>query len=328
MCVAALTLPNSTLFSDKKDKENYRLSPLVLNKEHKEKGVSLAASPAKIVMFPETEEAQRPPFRAEDKKGRITVEHPLISQTFLPDSLPEAEPLSRSETSCGEKEDFVLNFTQDSEGNRILAHRNAADLFAGETASTGKVTSRKTTASCINKGEGHPEEEEGLDFQPGHGANQSKKPHQQCSNENTSFLVDFSETENTDPTMKRVRSWVAGCYSPPNRAVRAQPLRERSQNAARAAKQEGGSESSLSSPLKQLFTQDSEGNTVISHKCQKATSPLKDKHSTRRRLINSPYKDSFGDRTNNRSKLEEPQLEVCYDLLFTQDSQGNRVIKH
>ncbi|KAM8796007.1 aurora kinase A- and ninein-interacting protein [Eudromia elegans] len=315
--------------TDKEDKENYRLSPLVLNKEYKEKSTWLAASPVKMLVFPEIEEAQKPPFRAEDEKGQIPPQHLVpearLSQPFVPGSVPEAEPPSTSEASCGKEEDFVLDFTQDSEGNRILAHRNAAHLFAGETTSASKVTSRKTADSWINK-EGHPEEKEGFDFQPGHGAKHSEEADQRSSNENTT--ADFSETENIDPAIQRDMSWAASFYLSPKRTARAQPLRELSQNVAPAAKREWGSESSLGSPSKHLFTQDSEGNLVISHKCQKVTSPLKDRHSPRRRLINSPYKDCSRDNTNNLSKLEEHWLEMCYDSLFTQDSQGNKVIKH
>ncbi|XP_062449969.1 aurora kinase A- and ninein-interacting protein [Rhea pennata] len=63
----------SSFFStqiDEKDKENSRLSPLILNKEPKEKGIPLAASPVKMLMFLQMEEAQKHPFRAEDKKEK------------------------------------------------------------------------------------------------------------------------------------------------------------------------------------------------------------------------------------------------------------------
>ncbi|XP_064381135.1 aurora kinase A- and ninein-interacting protein [Dromaius novaehollandiae] len=321
--------------TDEKDKENSRLSPLILNKEHKEKGIPLAASPVKILTFPQIEEAQKPPFRAEDKKVQIIPQHLVqkapVSQTSLPDSLLEAESRSKGEASCGGEEDFSLDFTQDSEGNQILAHRNVADLFAGETVSGSNITSRKRTDSWINKEEGQldPEEEkDGLDIQPSHGANQSKKPHRLSSSNNS--LIDFSEPENINPAIKRDNIGAAGFCSSPKRIPKAQPLRERSQNAGGgSAKEEWDSKNRLSSPLRQLFTQDSEGNRVISHYCQKVRSPLKAKNSTSSWLTNSPYKDCSRDATNrNVSKLGEHQLDACYDLLFTQDSEGNRVIKH
>nr|XP_013798764.1 PREDICTED: aurora kinase A and ninein-interacting protein [Apteryx mantelli mantelli] len=320
--------------TDEKDKENSRLSPLILNKEHKEKGIPLAASPVKTLMFPQIEEAQKQPFRAEDKKVQIIPQHivqkALVLQTCLPDSLLEAESHSESEASCGGKEDFFLDFTQDSEGNPILAHRNAADLFAGEAVSASNITSRKRADSWMNEeGQWDPEEKkDGLDFQPRCGANQSKKPHQLPSSNNS--LIDFSEPENINPAIKRDSIWAAGFYSSPKRTAKAQPLRECNQNTGGgSAKEEWDSKNRLSSPLKQLFTQDSQGNRVISHYCQKVRSPLKDKNSTRSRLTNSPYKDCSRNATNrNVSKLGEYQLDACYDLLFTQDSEGNRVIKH
>nr|XP_009672850.1 PREDICTED: uncharacterized protein LOC104143829 [Struthio camelus australis] len=161
-----------------KDKGNSRSSPLILNKEHK--GIPLAASPVKTLTFPLIEEAQKQPCRAEEKKIQIIPQHlvqkALALQTFLPDSsVLETESHSKSEASCGVKDDFFLDFTQDSEGNRILAHRNAADLRAGETVSASNITSGKTAASWINKEESQldPEEKDGLDFQPRRGANQN-----------------------------------------------------------------------------------------------------------------------------------------------------------
>ncbi|XP_068773707.1 aurora kinase A- and ninein-interacting protein isoform X2 [Struthio camelus] len=317
-----------------KDKGNSRSSPLILNKEHK--GIPLAASPVKTLTFPLIEEAQKQPCRAEEKKIQIIPQHlvqkALALQTFLPDSsVLETESHSKSEASCGVKDDFFLDFTQDSEGNRILAHRNAADLRAGETVSASNITSGKTAASWINKEESQldPEEKDGLDFQPRRGANQSKKPHQLPSSDHS--LIDFSEPENVNPAITRDNIWAAGLYSSPKRTTKAQPLRECGQiTGGGSAKEEWDRKTRLSSPLKQLFTQDSEGNRVISHYCQKVRSPLKDKNSMSSRLTNSPYKDCSRDTTNrNISKLEEPpQLEACYDLLFTQDSEGNRVIKH
>ncbi|KAM7083170.1 aurora kinase A- and ninein-interacting protein [Ciconia maguari] len=319
--------------TDEKDKENSRPSPFILNKDHKGKDSSLPASPVKILALPQMEEAQKQSFRAEEETAQVTPQQRAqkapASPTPLPDSLLlQVESHSMSEASCGAGEDSCFfSFTQDSEGNRIIAHRNESDLIAGETvSSSGSVTS-----DCgINKQEGQPLPEEaktGLDFQPRLGANQNKKPHQSSR---VNSLSDFTETDNINPTLRRDSTWAAGFYSSPRRPARAQPLRERSQNAGAASAEEGwGSKMGPSSPCRQLFTQDSEGNRVIAHRCQNVPSPRQDRGSSRRQLPTSPYKGCPSDAANRSlSKPWEQRLDVCYDLLFTQDSEGNRVIKH
>ncbi|KAM9838195.1 uncharacterized protein aunip [Aulostomus maculatus] len=67
--------------------------------------------------------------------------------------------------------------------------------------------------------------------------------------------------------------------------------------------------------LASLFTQDSEGFKVIAHRGLRARSPLKDQSNTRR---NCTYK----------RLVEEEEDEYDEEILFTQDSQGNVVIKH
>ncbi|XP_075578173.1 aurora kinase A- and ninein-interacting protein [Pelecanus crispus] len=320
--------------TDEKDKENSRPSPFILNKDRTEKGISLAASPVKILALPQMEKAQKQSYRAEEETVRLTPQRragkALASPAPLPGSpsLLRAESCSGSEASCGAGEDCCcFSFTQDSEGNRIIAHRGESDLFAGETVSA----SGSVTLDCgINKREGQPLPEEartGLDFQPRLGANQNKSLHQLSS---VNSLIDFSETENRSPTVTRDSPWAADFYSSPQRPARAQPLRECSQNVGAGSAEEGwGRKRGASSPCRQLFTQDSEGNTVIAHRCQKVPSPCKDSGSSRRQLPDSPYK-GCSSRAANRSssKPGEQWLEVCYDLLFTQDSEGNRVIKH
>ncbi|KAM9267925.1 aurora kinase A- and ninein-interacting protein [Morus bassanus] len=326
----------STFFSpqtDEKDKENSRPSPFIPNKDCKEKGISLADSPVKILALPQMEEARKQSFRAEEETVQVTPQccarKALASPAPLPDSsLLQAESRSKGAASCGAGEDCCFfSFTQDSVGNRIIAHRNESDLFAGETVSaSGSVSS----GCWINKREGWllPDAAKtGLDFQPRFSANQSKKPHQASS---VNSLIDFSETENINPTLRTENSWAAGFYSSPQGPARAQPLKERSQNAGAGSAEEGwGSKAGPRSPCRQLFTQDSEGNRVIAHRCQNILSPREDKGSSRRQLLNSPYKGCSGDAANSSpSKAGEQWLDVCYDLLFTQDSEGNRVIKH
>ncbi|KAM6190496.1 aurora kinase A- and ninein-interacting protein [Sarcoramphus papa] len=323
--------------TDEKDKENSRPSPFILKTDCKEKGISLAAFPVKILALPQMEEAQKQSFRAEEEMAQVApqrrAQKALASPTPLPDSLVlQAESHSKSEASCGAGEDCCcFSFTQDSEGNRIIAHRNDSDLFAGETVSaSSNITSGKRAGCGTNKQAGQPLPEEaktGLDFQPRLGANQSKKPHQSSS---VNSLTDFSETENINPTITSNSTWAAGFYSSPQRPARARPLSERSRNAGAGSGEEGwGGKGGLRSPCRQLFTQDSEGNRVIAHRCRNIPSPPKDTGSSRRQLPNSPCKGCSSDAANRSlSKPEEQRLDLSYDLLFTQDSEGNRVIKH
>ncbi|XP_010159055.1 PREDICTED: aurora kinase A and ninein-interacting protein, partial [Eurypyga helias] len=228
-----------------KDKENSKPSPFILTRDCTERGVSLAASPVKILALPQTRKAQKESLRAET--AQATAQRPAqkapASPTPSPDpSVVQAESHSKSEASCGAGEDCCF-FTQDSEGNWIIAHRNESDAFARETVSASG-----------------------------------------------------------------------------SRPGRAQPLRECSQNAA-AAEEGRGCRSGLSSPCRHLFTQDSQGNRVIAHRYQGVPSP-------RRELPDSPHKGCASGAANSLSKRGEPWVDVGYESLFTQDSEGNRVIKH
>ncbi|XP_014804177.1 PREDICTED: aurora kinase A and ninein-interacting protein-like [Calidris pugnax] len=282
----------SAFFSSQTDdKENSRLSPFI--PKCKEKGISLAASPVKILALPQMEEGRKESFSTEVGTARAAPRCPAPSP--LPDSsVLEGESCGTSEASCGVGEDSCFfSFTQDSEGNRIIAHRNASDLFAGETVS---VSSKRG-------GRLLPEETIGLDFQPRLGANEKKKPHPSSS---INSFTDFTETENTNPTLRRDSTCAAGFYPSPQRSARAQPLRERNHNVGAGSAQEG-----RGSPCRELFTQDSQGNRVIAHRAQ---------------TLPSPSKGCSGN--GSLSEAEEHKLDTCYDLLFTQDSEGNRVIKH
>ncbi|KAM6043635.1 aurora kinase A- and ninein-interacting protein [Theristicus caerulescens] len=315
--------------TDEKDKENSRPPPFIPNKGRKEKGISLAASPVKTLALPQTEEAQNPSFGAEEGTVQATPQRraqkaPASPAPFPDSSLPRAESRSRGEGSCGAGEGCCFfSFTQDLEGKRLTAHRNESRVFAGETLSAG---GRARPARGVNGGEGRPrpgEAETGLDFQPGLGANQSKKPPQSSS---VNSLIEFSE--NINP-VTRDRTCAAGLCSSPQGPAGARPLRERSRNAGAGSAEGRGSKRGPSSPCRQLFTQDSEGNRVIAHRCRSVPPPRQDSGSSRRRLPASPYRGcSSRAAAGSSSEAGEQQLDVCYDSLFTQDSEGNRVIKH
>ncbi|XP_028939337.1 uncharacterized protein LOC114818281, partial [Antrostomus carolinensis] len=344
--------------TDEKDKENSSPSPFIPKRDCKDKGVSLPVYPVKILALPRVEGAQQQSCRAQEEGAQqqscraqeegaqqqscraqeegaqqqscraqeetvpVTAQRcppkPPASPTPGPESsLLQVESHSESEGSCGAGEDCCsFSFTQDSEGNRIIAHRNGSDLFASSSVTSDRGINRR-------EGRLHLEEvKTGLDFQPRFGAKQNKK-RQQSSSVNS--VIDFSDTENINPAVRRDSTWAVGFCSPPQSPAGARPLRERSQNAGAAAAEEGrGSTRGLSSPCRDLFTQDSEGNRVIAHRCPHVPSPRKDGGSSGRRL---PKGSPSAAASRSLSKAGE-QVDVCCELLFTQDSEGNRVIKH
>ncbi|XP_068015180.1 aurora kinase A- and ninein-interacting protein [Melanerpes formicivorus] len=301
--------------TDERDKENCRPSPSILPEDCKGKGGTLAASPVKILALLQVEEeAQKPSCRAGEEKvqapGRCCAWTAAASAAPLPGSL-EAEAQSVSQASCrvGEAAAIPSSFTQDSEGSQVLAHRLESGLLTADLPSGGG----SRTAGCRRDREGRQLLPEGLstrpDSQPSPGANQSKELHQLRS---INALADVPEP--MKPAVRRGRSCAAGgCSSPPG-AGRAEPPRERSSTAE------------PSSPCRELFTQDSEGNRVISHRCWRLLSPPKDQGSS---LPGSPCQGSCrAAAKRSLSGAGEAWAELCHDVLFTQDSQGNRVIKH
>lgn len=301
-CVPALALANSVLFAGEKDKENSSPSPFTPNEGCKEKGISSAASPVKILALLRVEEAQKRSGRAEEEQVLVPPQRRAQKALALPNPSPDSwlsQAESHSEGKAGE-DSCCFSFSQDSEGNRVIAHRDASDLLAGETVSA----SGSGISACRTKehtGQPHPENT-GLDLQPRFGADQSKKPRQWCS---VNSLID--STENRNPALRRDGPWAAAFGSSPRSAAGTQPLRERSHNTSAGPAEGQGRMGPPSGPCGQLFTQDSQGNRVIAH-----------------RNVPSPHRDSDG----SGRRLGERQLDECYDLLFTQDSQGNRVIKH
>ncbi|XP_061870422.1 uncharacterized protein LOC133627696 [Colius striatus] len=313
--------------TDKKDKENCRPYPFTLNKDCKGKSICLPACPVKILALPQVEEAQKQSLEAEEETVQVTPQHRAQKALASPAPLPDpwvfqVESHSKSKAFSGVGEDCcIFSFTQDTEGNRIIAHRNQPDLFSGETISA----SVSVTSECgIKKQQGRSflgEVRTRLDFQPGLGANHSKNPHQSSQ---VNILTDFSETETINPAITQDSTWAVGFYSSPRRPDGAQPLQECSQNAGTGPAKDGHH-----TPCRQLFTQDSEGNRVIAHCGWKVSSPHRDEDSSHRKLLSyTDRRDAANAVKRILSTAGEQPLEVCYDVLFTQDSEGNRVIKH
>lgn len=311
-CMPALVLANSVLFSGGKDKENSSPSPLTPNEDCKEKVISSSSSPVKILALPRMEEAQKRSSRAEEELVVVPPQRRAQEAPALPNPSPDSwlsQAESHSESEVGE-DSCCFSFSQDSEGNCVIAHRNASDLLAREKVS---VSGSGISGCGTRKHAGQPYlENTRLDLQPRLGANQSKKPRKLCS---VNSLTDF--TENINPAVKRDSPWAAAFGSSPGSAAGARPLRERSHNTGAGPAEGWGRTGAPSGPCGQLFTQDSQGNRVIAHRSVPSPCKARDSDGSGRRPPRSPCKG-----------LGEQQLDDCYDLLFTQDSQGNRVIKH
>ncbi|CAM4656194.1 unnamed protein product [Lepidochelys olivacea] len=351
---------------EKDDEENLKPYPLMSNKTHLGKGSDfLAASSMKNSGAAKLEEVQAPTLSPQEDNiqecSQLLVQNtqglsiPLVNYNF-----PQAQANGRSErtaiarTSAGETEDSVsINFTQDSEGNRVLAHRNSADSFTGSVSVANGIISSKSESYWVGEKEAHLCSKRGITrvgLKPKH---LMKVGRRRCKNlppRGISFM-DFSEVENISPVPKGNEGQQTNCPLSQGQKAKTELLRDSSQNFAdfwtrnshNMAGSAGEQGDSKSSPTTQLFTQDSEGYRVISHQCfyENVRSPLQkkylqDKTNFVQRVPSPPSVDCFKvyssgvlDRTplaTTAINLCEP--ESCYDLLFTEDSEGNRIIKH
>lgn len=114
----------------------------------------------------------------------------------------------------------------------------------------------------------------------------------------------MEDSENVDPQLK-------GCSTSLQSAARLRPNSE----VLKSSSEEGHKESQAE-PSVPLFSQDSEGYKVISHRFirERGKPPLQKKPLWNR---GSPSAGAFN-----------PSQQFHYDSLFTEDSEGNRVIKH
>ncbi|XP_067389924.1 aurora kinase A- and ninein-interacting protein [Emydura macquarii macquarii] len=349
---------------EKDDEENLKPYSLMSDKTHKGKDSdSLAASSMKNSGATKLEEAQAPTCSPQEdniQEGSLLLVQNTqgMNISLLNCTLPQAQSNSRSEctaiarTSAGETEDSLsINFTQDSEGNRVLAHRNAADSVTGRVSVANGIISRTRESYGIGEEEGHLCSERGktrVGLKPKHLMKQGKRTRKNLPPAGISFM-DFPEVENICPVPKGNEGQQTNCPVFQGRTAKAEPLRDSSQNCAGfwtrncynmagSAEEQGDSKSS---PTTQLFTQDSEGYRVISHQ-----------HFYERVFLQR--KNNLQDKPNSVPKVTSPTSVGCsrvysgawdktplvttamnlcepesnYDSLFTEDSEGNRIIKH
>lgn len=274
---------------------------------------------------------------------------PLLNEAQC-NSTKECTAIAR--ISAGETEDSTpINFTQDSEGNRVLAHKNAADSFPGRVSVVHGIISRKRESYWTGEKEGLLCSKSGrtrMGLKPKHVMKQGGK----CKNPPFSGIscVDFSDIENINPAPKRKKGQQTTRPLPQGQTAKAELLRDSQNcagfwtrnyyNMAGSAEEQGGSKNS---PATQLFTQDSEGHRIISHQHfdKNVRSPLQkkclqDKTNSVHWATSPPTATCFKVYSSGASArtplattaMNSCEPDLCYDLLFTEDSEGNRMIKH
>ncbi|KAH0631201.1 hypothetical protein JD844_005418 [Phrynosoma platyrhinos] len=142
------------------------------------------------------------------------------------------------------------------------------------------------------------------------------KPPSSC---NDSSFMESSDFENIDPQLGK-------------NIIEMRPMKNFSKSLPRLCE---NSQVDVTNPL---FTEDSEGHKVISHRFFREQTPLSQQGKSSSGVSPS-HKDYFGacypverryhvSPGRSLSVLADMSQKSCYDLLFTEDSEGNKVIKH
>nr|XP_033812135.1 aurora kinase A and ninein-interacting protein-like [Geotrypetes seraphini] len=274
----------------------------------------------------------------------VPVPHQLTDQNMFLKSSYEvwsnaaaSMPCGRQEHSnLGENEDYgsQLDFTQDSEGNHVLAHKSKHDSVSlGEGISNRKITTVEKSSSALGN------QQSNLNTKHYNRHGESSVSDLQILNQlqcETS-LKDQWDWENNDPTEMERDFYPTGKERSTlecQQGVSRFPWERESPGIEFMSHEE---EQIVSAS--QLFTQDSQGHKVISHHYlhgipRKKVLALHDRtnqfQSSNIKAL--PLRDScrmFSCSTTeafiNPQALE---LQSHPSFLFTQDSEGNTVIKH
>ncbi|XP_042295190.1 aurora kinase A and ninein-interacting protein [Sceloporus undulatus] len=150
------------------------------------------------------------------------------------------------------------------------------------------------------------------------------KPPSSC---NDSSFIESSDSENIDPQLG-------------TNITEMSPMKNFSKTLPGFCLKSNGicSENSQVDVTNSLFTQDSEGHKVISHRFFREQTPLSQQGKSSSGVSPS-HKNCFGacypverrphvSPGRSLSVLADISQKSCYDLLFTEDSEGNKVLKH
>ncbi|XP_062818871.1 aurora kinase A- and ninein-interacting protein [Anolis carolinensis] len=146
---------------------------------------------------------------------------------------------------------------------------------------------------------------------------------------NPTSFVESSDSENIDPQLEKSMTTIR----PMKNVSKITPGFSLESNYEISNYKYGNSEDAT----RPLFTQDSDGHKVISHRRFREPSQLSFQRKSQRGKSGSGESQSPKDRFGACYSVEKrPHIPVvanisqqpCYDLLFTEDSEGNKVIKH
>ncbi|XP_066572107.1 aurora kinase A- and ninein-interacting protein [Amia ocellicauda] len=249
------------------------------------------------------------------------------------DGFAEAGEIS---TETGEASLTRCTFTQDSQGNRVIAHRTPQPAVPKKpildnegsqlwlTGDTESLSTERFFHTLLRQG-GYTSTQKRIDCFK---SQKTPQPVNSTFNESQEIRGDFgADKENkcsSDPliTWKR-RGSVLG-QSPlkgtqQDKGLWSSPKRARVQK-------------TLANTQALLFTQDTQGNRVIAHRRSQGwtcRSPLKDQTNwSQSRNWDSPIKSPISHTSLHEVNQSNLDFDLEPDLLFTQDSEGNTVIKH
>ncbi|XP_028597463.2 aurora kinase A- and ninein-interacting protein isoform X1 [Podarcis muralis] len=262
--------------------------------------------------------------------GGWTQQTPGLHSSPCNSTPPEAQtttcvlPTERRDSAAEREDPPLLNFIQQLEEKRDPDHRTLSDLALREKNS-GWEREKHTTL--------FPQSSQSLTVTSKDTKTQRRH---RCPPSCYSSFMQSCDSENINPQLEQSTMEVKPLKSS-NQSVAGLCLKI---NKAACSSDKGIEDSQVGLPM---FTQDSEGHKVISHlfvQGRGKTSLQKKLLGDESNSIMSPsYHGCLGaccsaeswthlSPGGSVSVLTDSSEKSCYDLLFTEDSEGNRVIKH
>ncbi|XP_061453289.1 aurora kinase A- and ninein-interacting protein isoform X2 [Rhineura floridana] len=292
--------------------------------------LAAASSSASKLKSHELSGVERALLAASLLQPRVMQEHKQLLQGLH--SSPCNAALAAAQANSSERRDSVSetenplssDFIQHLEEKRELDHITVSDSPVREK--NGGWQTEKRTISFLQSGQNLTV----VSNRKTKGQRRLRHP-SSCDR----ALVDSSDSENINPQFERSTTGVKPLKSF-NKSVAGLCSKTICNSDKRSEDSQVGL---VSLPL---FTQDSEGHKVISHRffhersktpmqkklCDKTDSATSSSYSDRFRACCTAARGTHLSPGVSMSVPADSSEESCYDLLFTQDSEGNRVIKH
>ncbi|XP_048850004.1 aurora kinase A and ninein-interacting protein isoform X2 [Brienomyrus brachyistius] len=231
-------------------------------------------------------------------KKRLAGRRPLLPEPDTQDAAPCRGFSSAAAASEPREPPLSDCFTQDSRGNCVLGHR----VTTGDGGFPDSLESEWLFGALLS----HADR---TSTQRRHGGSPRRALREEPGEQGKENSSAPAWTQGLSPVKRRscsspcspLRRWEVSCPSPRRYAPRS--LQEDEENT-----------------YDMLFTQDSQGQRVIAHHGFEPRSPLKDWGN----IANCRFRT--GSSSTSAKENEDSELEP--EILFTQDSEGNVVIKH